>query len=778
MLNNELRRKFSENNDYMEAPSTSTEWDAMNTNSCATNIETKNVIPILPSPKQEQFLAKPSTVVGSNVVISPKRSPNVTNLQQSFKDLGETIHSTKRLSNQMAEKLDCLNFQPKPSNRLENSIQELHRNELSYIESLAHGIVSFIPKMYNANIPESLRGQRNNIFGNIEEIYELHQDQFWLHLQRCYHDGSQVVDCILHFLETDKFECYVRYALGRRKANAIVLSNKTFFGSEQLDLDSFLLQPIQRLPRYELFLNKLMHETLQFGDDHYTIGHTSQIDKALAKLKELILLVDAAISLSDIVQCSSVFVDNATSSADLMLGPENDLPATLYLVPNSIKIPSRNYPIDLLAQGKFCHTCEIDIYDVNHLRVYGSRFYFFERLILFAEIKAQNYLLYRGHYFSDEIDCIESADKMTIKCTDRTVLNVIVKLKDQKPYRTFKEKLKQFCSKSTIPKQSIQKIPENGNPMFFSEDTNISTTNMRCSTLQHSLKDLQTRQTNFGLELKKQYDQYRQTLSFAQLSYIGQFVQSFEDMLLLHNHQMPLDFGRVSPDLASICDLFEKYVEADFPRTYFKYLKVYKSIPVDSSSLITSKKPFTLLCIVQLQVYEAFLKNVMNICMSSSIYTGLHRLICLRQNLEYFNGWVGQNCKLFELDEGLIHCGLILYGHKAHLKKPGKTHCKIFICEYAAVCIKLNENWSSGPTWLSVLFVDRYITNTKTPIVKSLRDSKAIKLEMNGLCYKVRFRTGELRDIFHSQYKQQHAASNSGATQQTVPPFKSIVFNY
>lgn len=120
----------------------------------------------------------------------------------------------------------------------ENAVDELIQNEQKYIDSLMNGILNFIPLIYHMNLPGGLRGQRNNLFGNVEEIHELHQDDFLPALRRCYQNVEKIAQCFIHYVETEKFYCYVKYALNRRKSDTIFERHRDYFSVTQLFLSN------------------------------------------------------------------------------------------------------------------------------------------------------------------------------------------------------------------------------------------------------------------------------------------------------------------------------------------------------------------------------------------------------------------------------------------------------------------------------------------------------------------------------------------------------------
>lgn len=64
---------------------------------------------------------------------------------------------------------------------------------------------NYIPELVREDIPQSLRGQRNVIFGNVEKIYEFHSQHFLRELEQCEQSPIMVGQCFLrhvcfHFL--------------------------------------------------------------------------------------------------------------------------------------------------------------------------------------------------------------------------------------------------------------------------------------------------------------------------------------------------------------------------------------------------------------------------------------------------------------------------------------------------------------------------------------------------------------------------------------------------
>lgn len=63
-------------------------------------------------------------------------------------------------------------------------MREMIGTERDYVRSLQYIIENYTQELLRDDIPQALRGQRNVIFGNVERIYEFHQQYFLEELER------------------------------------------------------------------------------------------------------------------------------------------------------------------------------------------------------------------------------------------------------------------------------------------------------------------------------------------------------------------------------------------------------------------------------------------------------------------------------------------------------------------------------------------------------------------------------------------------------------------
>lgn len=115
------------------------------------------------------------------------------------------------------------------ANRLDNIIQELYETEQSYVNTLAKGIEGYLTVFNDRNLPNTLRGQRNKIFGTIERIRDLHQSKFYPNLLECNGDLEKICQTFCKFIQQDYFYVYVQYAINKQTSDRICELNGDYF---------------------------------------------------------------------------------------------------------------------------------------------------------------------------------------------------------------------------------------------------------------------------------------------------------------------------------------------------------------------------------------------------------------------------------------------------------------------------------------------------------------------------------------------------------------------
>uniref|UniRef100_A0A182SHK0 DH domain-containing protein n=1 Tax=Anopheles maculatus TaxID=74869 RepID=A0A182SHK0_9DIPT len=208
---------------------------------------------------------------------------------------------------------------------------------------------------------------------------------------------------------------------------------------DKLGLNSFLLQPIQRLPRYKLLLAEINKEILKQMEDTMLESVKDEIGilcKAEKRLERFIDIVNEAMSINDIQECyegpNSVrqeLMYQCLAISDLFSSPLH-APMVLILRPEQDHNPAKREPINLFSQGKFRKMFEVDVYDWDHRRRYPAKMFLFERSAIYTE-KVKTHLEYRGRYDESEIGIHnENRNKVYLYARKRGIQEIEVTCSD------------------------------------------------------------------------------------------------------------------------------------------------------------------------------------------------------------------------------------------------------------------------------------------------------------------------------------------------------------
>ncbi|KTF74633.1 hypothetical protein cypCar_00036959 [Cyprinus carpio] len=114
---------------------------------------------------------------------------------------------------------------------------------------------------YLSNImPSVLRNKKEELFGNLPEIYKFHSRIFMQDLQSCFETPERVGERFLERKENFQvYECYCQNkprsdALWRQCSDSAFIQECKKKLDHKLGLDSYLLKPVQRLTKYQLLL--------------------------------------------------------------------------------------------------------------------------------------------------------------------------------------------------------------------------------------------------------------------------------------------------------------------------------------------------------------------------------------------------------------------------------------------------------------------------------------------------------------------------------------------
>ncbi|XP_016381459.1 proto-oncogene DBL-like isoform X2 [Sinocyclocheilus rhinocerous] len=214
-------------------------------------------------------------------VFSPKHSFDVnSSLRFSFdlalpgKRASRKGPSTKKIEvmHDYEENRSCLSYSPEgvenPDQHKRHIMKELIETERIYVDELLSVLLGYRAEMDNPSLsnilPSVLRNKKEELFGNLPEIYKFHSRIFLQDLESFLETPERVG---ARFLEQkENFQVYERYCQNKPRSDALwrQCSDSAFIQEckkkldHKLGLDSYLLKPVQRLTKYQLLLKELL----------------------------------------------------------------------------------------------------------------------------------------------------------------------------------------------------------------------------------------------------------------------------------------------------------------------------------------------------------------------------------------------------------------------------------------------------------------------------------------------------------------------------------------
>ncbi|XP_040167804.1 uncharacterized protein LOC120902832 isoform X2 [Anopheles arabiensis] len=670
-------------------------------------------------------------------------------------------------------------------------ISELIEKEQKYIETLDQGIRNYVPAMYAQTLPAALRGQRNVIFINLEEILRTHRDHLLPDLERAANLSSspqasissgqmaeKVAEVFLRYIESERFYCYVQFAMHQADSEALRLRFHDYFLKIQHDLDdrlglnSLMLQPIQRLPRYKLLLNEMVKDLLKDDDGKRTMSRrTALLCKVDKRISMLIDRVNQAISVHDIRQCSGSQV--ATGSS---LKHGSDVPLTLILQPEGNRNPVRDTPVNLLYQGKFQRLFAVDIYDTNVRRKYSGKLFVFEKLLLYVEI-VRDRLEYRGHFNDNEVCYLEEGkNRLILYAGGRGMLEISVQFETSTELQPLVA-LVHTMTKSVIydsvevrvSSHIVESVEEEES---LSQDVTNEADSWDEQKLTTSLVDAQQQ---FLEVLKANRSFYLDTLSMEVKTKLTTFIGAFEAIMELHRRILQ-DLSQPLMDPDRICQCFDRYLKTDVFDPYFDYLREFRKAtkliqhcqtPSNFNNRVApTVKQFTFLCIEHLQEYSRYFNvlivkysenSTLNIPIDTELF---QRLAYVLVHLNTYRNNLTLNYELFLIDEQAAGCGFVCYNERVAVSNPPNPAdagpCRLFLCERAAICVKVQdvaEHDQQEERFVRVLFVDRFQgRGAQMRLRKSKRALQRLNFLFEGQKFRIDFATAQDQSTFYSSY--------------------------
>lgn len=200
------------------------------------------------------------------------------------------------------------------SRQLLNVIRELVQVEKNYVATLGRGIQMYVRAMETQALPNELKGKKYHVFANIERIHSFHESTFLPKLVECNENCFEIARLFYNSISNDCFYGYILFGLNKPRAEKLTIESKDFFdritmkSDDKLGVNSFLLQPIQILPRYRLLFGQIIKALATFVD--FGIKNVKDVVKACClaekQVQRLLDTVNDALSLNDIEETYEV----------------------------------------------------------------------------------------------------------------------------------------------------------------------------------------------------------------------------------------------------------------------------------------------------------------------------------------------------------------------------------------------------------------------------------------------------------------------------------------
>ncbi|CAM4621761.1 unnamed protein product [Leuciscus chuanchicus] len=152
----------------------------------------------------------------------------------------------------------------KSARKKEYIMAELLQTERAYVRDLQECLETFHWEMTSgAEIPSGIANKEHVIFGNIQEIYEFHNNIFLKELENYEQLPEDVGHCFVTW--ADKFHMYVTYCKNKPDSSQLIQGQAgRFFDEIQRrhglanSISSYLIKPVQRITKYQLLLKELL----------------------------------------------------------------------------------------------------------------------------------------------------------------------------------------------------------------------------------------------------------------------------------------------------------------------------------------------------------------------------------------------------------------------------------------------------------------------------------------------------------------------------------------
>ncbi|EDW60693.1 FYVE, RhoGEF and PH domain-containing protein 4 isoform X1 [Drosophila virilis] len=364
--------------------------------------------------------AAAATTTTSSTPATPNSSPTYSTHNGflthtlSFETLSDEYHEDEDTLS-LENLFPCDQTEIYASKKISFIIDELIQTEVNYVNNLRKGLANYGQLHQCEDLPEGLRGDQRQqlLLGNISEILELHDKEILPLMLRNQRDLKGLFDEFATHFEKNNFYCYVDFTMGKKSSMQLRQENREWLQSYQttikdkLGIDSFLVQPIQRLTRYPLLLQ-------QFISEFYKSG----------------------------ISCKPVL--SAVCKLETRMRRQLDVVNQAEEIPNIDELNE----LDLQQQGHFRRSTEFDAQHLPTKKRYRAKIFLFDRCLVCTEVRKRR-LAYRQHYSWEHVELQRPLELATSNANK--IINLLVKQHDKD--KTKREEYSFVASEASVVKQ-------------------------------------------------------------------------------------------------------------------------------------------------------------------------------------------------------------------------------------------------------------------------------------------------------------------------------------
>lgn len=206
-------------------------------------------------------------------------------------------------------------------------------------------------------------------------------------------------------MKEDYFYPYIIYAINHKTADQLLSVHMKFFNQLQREskdmhgVHSFCIQPIQKLPRYKIFLEEIIKE---LGKEDMT-GNKDNLAAcsiAIKNIQRFLTRLNEALTLNDIIETREFPVSLQFGLITVLqkeFGSDVNEP-TMLLLPQFSSHHGYRSPINIFKLGKFIYTLTSQAYEHFNQRSLQCKVFLFERCIIYTKIIDKGTLGFRDSF--------------------------------------------------------------------------------------------------------------------------------------------------------------------------------------------------------------------------------------------------------------------------------------------------------------------------------------------------------------------------------------------